>query len=272
MQTQSVLNVKNLNIETTIITNPKLNKNKQLSAGIINEATKSAIYIETPYLINPFSISAYDGGKIIPEEQKSYSLVLKAHGGPSENADDIQAFFNYLKQLDDKAIDYGILHSQTFFKKKYTLEQKDIVVDLLYNKCVRPSIGPDGKVYPEKITLKVSKTVDLLPDILIFKDSIEPLEIKSWEQLQNIIPKGLAVKAIIQPRLYFVNSKFGINFRVLQVKLPNYEKISKPIAYAFSDIPVQKEEATLEVQKNEKISSLNEDYQEDSEVEVEEDD
>ena len=125
---QSVLTAKSLDIETTVITNPKLNKNKQLSAGIINSKTKSAIYIETPYLINPFGISSFDGGKAISDDQRTYSLSLKASGGQNENLEEIQMLFNYLKELDEKAIDYGLMHSQQIFKKKYEESQRNVAL------------------------------------------------------------------------------------------------------------------------------------------------
>jgi len=236
---QSVLTAKTLDIETTLITNPKLNKNKQLSAGIINSKTRSAVYIETPYLINPFGISSYDGGKTITEEQRTYSISLKAAGGQNENLEEIQTLFNYLKELDEKAIDYGLIHSQQIFKKKYEESQRSILVDLLYNRCVKPSVGQDGTVYPDKITLKVMKNEQMKPDVLVFKDSPTPLEIENWDHLQDIVPKGTAIKVIMQPRLYFVNGKMGINFRVLQIKLPNFEKVGRPITYAFSETPVE---------------------------------
>jgi len=236
---QSVLTTKCLDIKTTVITNPKLNKNKQLSAGIINDLTRSAVYIETPYLINAFGITSYDGGKVISEEQKTYSITLKAVGGQNENPEDVLKLFNYLKDLDEKAIDYGLLHSQQFFKKKYEQTQRSILVDLLYNRCVKPSIGSDGTVYPDKLTLKIMKNDSMLPDVLVFKDSPNPLEINSWETLQNLIGKGMPVKVIMQPRLYFVNNKMGINGRILQIKLPNFEKVGRPIKYAFSEEAVE---------------------------------
>ena len=275
---QSVLTSKTLDIETTVITNPKLNKNKQLSAGIINSKTRSAVYIETPYLINPFGVSSYDGGKTITDEQRTYSISLKATGGQSENNEEIQTLFNYLKELDEKAIDYGILNSQQIFKKKYEESQRSILVDLLYNRCVKPSVAADGTVYPDKITLKIMKNDQMKPDVLVFKDSPTPLEINSWEDLQNIIPKGTAVKAIMQPKLYFVNGKMGINFRVLQIKLPNFEKIGKPITYAFSEQPSESTISTTNVKEpvseQTKITDSEEEEEEeeedeDSEVEVE---
>lgn len=279
---QSVLTAKSLDIETTLITNPKLNKSKQLSAGIINSKTRSAVYIETPYLINPFGISSYDGGKTITEEQRTYSLSLKAAGGQNENVEEIQALFNYLKALDEKAIDYGLEHSQQIFKKKYEESQRSILVDLLYNRCVKPSVSTDGTVYPDKITLKVMKNEQMKPDVLVFKDSPTPLEINNWDDLQNIVPKGTAIKAIMQPRLYFVNGKMGINFRVLQIKLPNFEKVGRPITYAFSETPVETTAPTEQVKalsladptkttdSEEEVDEEDEEEDEDSEVEVEE--
>jgi hypothetical protein len=275
---QSVLTAKSLDIETTLITNPKLNKNKQLSAGIINSKTRSAVYIETPYLINPFGISSYDGGKTITEEQRTYSLSLKAAGGQSENTEEIQALFNYLKALDEKAIDYGLLHSQQIFKKKYEESQRNILVDLLYNRCVKPSVSTDGTVYPDKITLKVMKNEQMKPDVLVFKDSPTPLEINSWDDLQNVVPKGTAIKVIMQPRLYFVNGKMGINFRVLQIKLPNFEKVGRPITYAFSETPSEvssssssEEPKSLSLMDPNKTTDSEEDEEEEEEEEEEED-
>lgn len=269
---QSVLTSKTLDIETTIITNPKLNKSKQLSAGIINSKTRSALYIETPYLINPFGVSSYDGGKTITDEQRTYSLSLKATGGQSENNEEIQTLFNYLKELDEKAIDYGIANSQQIFKKKYEESQRSILVDLLYNRCVKPSVAADGTVYPDKITLKIMKNDQMKPDVLVFKDSPTPLEINSWDDLQNIIPKGSAVKAIMQPKLYFVNGKMGINFRVLQIKLPNFEKIGKPITYAFSEQPSESTTSTTNVKEPVSEPTKTTDSEEEEEEEEEEED
>lgn len=274
----SVLTAKSLDIKTTLITNPKLNKNKQLSAGIINTNSKTpgAVYIETPYLINPFGISSYDGGKTITEEQRTYSISLKAAGGQNENVEEIQTLFNYLKELDEKAIDYGILHSQQIFKKKYDASQRSILVDLLYNRCVKPSVGQDGTVYPDKITLKVMKNEQMKPEVLVFKDSPTPLEIENWEHLQNIVPKGTAIKVIMQPRLYFVNGKMGINFRVHQIKLPNFEKVGRPITYAFSEslceTPSEQKTSTGSTEPVKLPALTDPTKTTDSEEEVEEDD
>lgn len=277
---KSVLSINSLNIDEIVITNPKINKDKRLTAGIINTITKSAIYIQTPFLINPFGVSSFG-------ESETYSISLKAIGSQSESQDDILKLFNFLKNLDNIAIDYGITNSTTIFKKKYTEDQRSIMEDLLYNKCVKSSVGADGTVYPDKITLKImKKDVDNTPDLLVFKDDgtknmKEPLEITSWEHLQSVIPKNSPIKAIIQPKIYFVNSKMGINFKVWQILLPNFERVGRPVSYAFSDEPAifdrtepaiedSTESVVEKIPKQEKAEKLEEDA-EDSEVEVDED-
>jgi hypothetical protein len=270
---QSVLTSQTLNIENTVLTVPKLNKVKQLSAGIINTTTRSALYIETPYLINAFGLTYYDGGKEVKEEDRQWSLSLKAVGGQGQAPEDVVTLFEFLKQLDEKTIDYGIEHSQTIFKKKYTQEQRNILVDLLYNRGVKPSVGSDGTVYPDRITLKVMKNDQKLPELMVFKDSEKPLNIDSWETLQGLISKGMPIKAIIQPKWYFVNGKMGINYRVLQVKLPNQERIGRPLGYAFSEPPsavtksttVEKSE-TEEVEVEEEVIEVEE--EDETEVDV----
>ena len=245
---QSVLTTQTLNLENTAITVPKLNKAKQLSAGIINTSTRSALYIETPYLINPFGLTYYEGGgKEVKEEDRQWSISLKAVGGQGQVPEDVTTLFDFLKALDEKTIDYGIEHSQTIFKKKYSKEQRNILVDLLYNRAVKPSVGSDGTIYPDRITLKVMKNDQKLPELMVFKDSEKPLNIDSWETLQGLICKGTPVKAIIQPKWYFVNGKMGINFRVLQIKLPNQERVGRPLGYAFSEPPTSVESITQAV-------------------------
>jgi hypothetical protein len=269
---QSVLTAKCLDIETVVITVPKLNKNKQLSAGIINSKTKSAVYIETPYLINPFGVTSYDGGKAIADDQRTYSLSVKAAGGQNENTDDIKTLFDFLKALDEKVIDYCQVNSQQIFKKKYEVGQRSILADLLFNRGVKPSVAQDGTVYPDKITLKIMKNEQLLPDVLVFKDSEKPLDFSGWDSLQNIIPKGVAIKVIMQPKIYFVNGKAGINFRVLQVKLPNFERVGRPVTYAFSEppqteVPISEPIKVVSENKTSNVEDSDEDA-EDSEVEV----
>ena len=168
--------------------------------------------------------------------------------------------------MDEKAIDYGITNSQAIFSKKYDESQRSIVADALYTRLIKPS-GTDqttGNPWPDKITLKVMKK-DQLPDVMIFKDSPEPVNLDSWETLKNTITKGSSMKAIIEFRLYFLNKKFGINIRVLQIKLMSIDRPGRPVGYAFSEsLPTIKNEENI-VQKNvvkEDVAAIDSDEEE----------
>lgn len=262
-----------------IFTNPKLNKNKQLTAAILNELTKSALYIETDYLIAPFGLSSYDKVKGVQDTaNSSWSIALKAHGGSIGNRETIAKLFEFLKtEIDAKAVDYGIKFSKDIFKKEYTEAQRSIVSDALYNSAVKASTAMDenGVPYPDKIMLKVMRTEKGGPDLLVFKNGPEPISVSTWEELQELIPKGTPIKSIIQPRLYFVSGKYGVNFRVLQIKLPNIEKVGKPLSYAFSEPPQEnvlttatKEASTTETAAPAKKAAAADTQAEDSEEEV----
>jgi len=266
-----ILSAKELDIEQTVFSIPKINKNtKQLGAIIKNAKTNSSLLIETPYCIAPFGASAYDGGaKGLADEAKSWSITIKAHGyqqQDSENQELITKFFEFAKAMDEKAIDYGITNSQAIFSKKYDENQRSIVADALYTRLIKPS-GTDpttGNPWPDKITLKVMKK-DQLPDVMIFKDSPEPVNLDSWETLKNTITKGSSMKAIIEFRLYFLNKKFGINIRVLQIKLMSIDRPGRPVGYAFSEtLPTIKNEENI-VQKNdvkEDVAAIDSDEEE----------
>ena len=271
----AIVTISKLDINDVIITDLKLNQKKQLTAGIINGKTNSALFIETPYLINPFGISAYDSGGL-KEEQKSYSLALKAVGGNGENPENVKIFFDFFKDLDNKVVQYGIINSEKIFKKKYD----ENLVRAFYNQAVKPSpLGPDGTAYPDKISVKINKKEDFSPDLLVFKDSQNPLDVSTWEDLQNNVLKGTAVKCIIQPKFYIVNGKFGVNFRVLQIKIPAVQRPTRPITYAFSEEPTNGSSTAKEasvskektVQKSNAVVDSDEEDEDDDDEEEDDD-
>ena len=276
-QNKAIQTAKTIDINNIAITAPKSDpKTKRISSAILNTSTKSGIFLQSPFLISPFGVSSYEGsnGKNVQEETKTWSLVLKAAGGQNEDTEEISLFITFLKALDELGIDHTIQHSNAVYKKTYKAEQRAVVSDILFSKGVKPSVGSDGTQYPDKITLKIMKNDKNLPDVLVFKNSPEPIEITSWETLQALIPKGMPIKAIIQPRIYYINNKAGINYRVLQIKLPNFEKVGRPVSYAFTDIPVIEDDTTKQqVVDNNNTKKVKDSQQaedsEDSEVEVE---
>jgi hypothetical protein len=247
---QSVINSNNIkDVKDIILTTPKPNSaTKNLSAAILNGLSKTGLYIEIPYTIAPFGVSAYDPNKTSDESKKSFTLSLKATAGNGDDQAKVDHLFKIMREIENAMIDWGIQHSQLIFKKKYdpTPAHKGIV-EALYKKCIKQSVGKDGTVYPDRFDVKIMKKEDGSPDILVFKNSPNPLEIKSFAELESLVTKGMAVKAIIQPRIYFMPGSYGMNIKLIQLKLPNNsQKIGRPIAYAFEE-ELPKESATAPV-------------------------
>ena len=232
----SVVIYNNLSLEDVILTTPKPNKNKGLSAAIINGKTKASLYMETPYCKTPFGASAYDPTNGADETKKSWSLTMMAVPGANESEENVKVFHELLKSIDEKMIDWGIEHSMLIFKKAYKPSQRGIV-EALYKRCVKPSVGKDGTVYSDRFDFKIMKNELGLPDLQVFKDSATPLSLDSWDTLQQTILKGMPIKAIIQFRVFIIPGSFGLSLKSLQIKIPNVSRISKPVSYAFSEPP-----------------------------------
>ena len=250
---QAVVHYNSFNPDNIIFTAPKANKNKGLSAAIINNLTKSSLYMETPYCLAPFGLSFYDPTNGADESKKNWSLSIKASPGSLESSENVNHFFDSVRAIDEKMIDWGLEHSQLIFKKAYKPNQRSIV-EALYKRCVKPSVGKDGTVYPDKMDIKINKKEDGSPDILVYKDSPEPVNLSSWSEFQELITKGMPVKVIAQFKIFIIPGSYGMTLRAVQIKIPSVSRVAKPTIYAFADpiVPSDKvsdEEEEVEVDK-----------------------
>lgn len=270
-----ILKTDDLNIDNVIFTTPKLGKNKKLTAAIINSKTNNGIYLETSALVTVFAVNYYrqDQSKEIKDEDKQWAVLLK----PSKNkdfAENTEKLYSYLRLLNKKAIEWGVENSISIFKKKLSQE----VVEMKFSTGFKTNIGKDGTVYPEQIAIKLMKNNEnFQPNVLIFKDSTQPMEINSWEELQSIIPANTIIQLIMQPQISFNSTGgYGINFKALQILILDSKKASRPTTYAFSSFPQnnKNEENTEEdeVKTNKflkKEEESAEDSDKDSEVDIE---
>ena len=53
----------------------------------------------------------------------------------------------------------------------------------------------------------------------MFVEGTSDQEVQTFEELQQMIPKGARVRLIMQPKLWFISGKCGISLRVLQVQV-----------------------------------------------------
>ncbi len=247
-----------------IFTAPKKNKEtQQLSVAMLDSITKKTFYFETPELIPYFGLSVYDPLKNGSDPTKFvYSLPLSMEfvPGEEENQDEQmnpdranrikeqRAFMDALNMIDEKLVPFGIANSQMIFKKTYqnTEAGRENFKEFVYSSPVKHSVQRDPKTneivrtYADRINLKIPANKEFTgpdPRILFFKDSLEPIVIKDWDHLGSLILEGKPLKAILQPRIFATPQKFGITFRIVQVKLPEVERTVRPDTYAFSVKP-----------------------------------
>jgi hypothetical protein len=186
--------------------------------------------LETPYLKNPFGVTKYQKGM----DKVARSITIMSSGTYTDTQEVITHFFNQLKKIDEVMIIYGEKYSEMLFGKKMT---KDEVKDI-YESGVRGKLDKNGIPYPDKISPKVLEDDETKnPKIVVFKNTKVPLTINSWEDFEKIIEAGTSLRAIIQPRLFFMKNKFGIVYEYHQIKLPSIITKSdiKMGTYSFSE-------------------------------------
>jgi len=238
-QQPNVINYKKLG--DFILTAPKKNPQGKLAAYLNIPSIKDKFFIELEYLISPHGAGTYNPNGTTPKDELNYTISLQEKGGNNVSNEDVERLFNTLRALDEKMINYGIEHSQVLYGKKYENgnESHKLLVNALYDpfRLVKKSTGKDGTVYPDKFDIKFTRKEDKSPDVLIYTNSSTPIEPKSFEEIEALIPRGTTVKAVVQPSLYFIpGGKYGIRFRIIQLKIPNNtQKYGKPLTYAFSD-------------------------------------
>jgi hypothetical protein len=283
-QTQTQTTVTNIfkfssiDADELILTKAKKNDKGKVQASLLHNEIKKSFYIETPYLIAPFSPSTYNPNNNVPEVEQNWSLSVKATPGNGDSQENVDKFFDIFRKLEERMIDWALENSLLVFGKTYKPDQKTIIEALLEKKkLIKSSIDKEGNPYPDRIDFKFSRNDNNKPDVLIFRDTSVPLQVNSFAEIVDLIPKGSSVKAIIHPTLYTMPGGCGIRLRIVQIKLSNNsQKLGKPITYAFSDPVDDTKKVELTDDEKNKISSnddsnievSNDEEAYDSEVEV----
>jgi hypothetical protein len=261
----NIFKFSSIDADELILTKAKKNDKGKVQASLLHNEIKKSFYIETPYLISPFSPSTYNPNNNVPEVEQNWSLSVKASPGNGDAQENVDKFFDIFRKLEQRVIDWALENSLLVFGKAYKPEQKSIVEALLEKKkLIKSSVDKEGNAYPDRIDFKFSRDDNNKPDVLIFRDSSVPLKVNSFAEIVELIPKGSAIKAIIHPTLYTMPGGCGIRLRIVQIKLSNNaQKLGKPITYAFSDPVDDSKKVELTDDEKNKISS-----NDDSNIEV----
>lgn len=244
----SVLSIENLSSKNIIITKLKFDKNKKPSAIFLNVDGKSgcSFIFESPIMTVAFAAGYFgekDNDKVVPEDQRNYSITFRPNGGNMDIPEESARFIEFLEDLKNIAVDFGIENSnQNIFKKKYEQSHREIMIENSFEYPFKPKTAPDGSTYPITVGIKVPKFKDTnLPDILCVTEhnkKIQQFELSSWDDLKIIAKEGTKCRAMLQPILSFINKKMYFTIRLKQLKVYVHDKSTIPKTYAFSDTPM----------------------------------
>ena len=188
---------------------------------------RAPLIMQTPAMSAPFGMSVWDNdGKAVPK----YTLDLSFKG--MDASPGLQSFYAVLEQLDGRLVDDGFANQGSWFKgKKYGSRE---IVEALYTPMIKHAkdreTGERTDKYPPTFKAGVpfrdnGFTCDVFNDR---KQAITDLA----ENLTQT--KGAKVTAIVQcTGIWFAGGKFGVSWRVVQMKLvPNTTSL---VGYAFRD-------------------------------------
>lgn len=231
----SVLKSEDLNAEMFSITDPRKRKgSSRITSYLLQNG--NPIYTETPWLKAPFGISGFkpDGSST-----KEWSINLSANSNDADVDDEISRYFEQWEGADNLMIQHGIDHSKMILGKEYAEKDRG-VVEALYKEVVK---GKNTE-YPLRLQPKIPKARDSddptkvlndTPNVAVFMEgSTKQLDIKTFEDLEKLVPKGGLVKAILQPKTWYIGGKYGLSLTVLQL-LVKKRTGGRPTGYSFSD-------------------------------------
>jgi len=242
-------------VENIIITDPKKDKETgQLRAAFLHKRNNQAntFAIETTPVKVAFSPTYYgenNKDSIVPEENRNYSFVTSPNGGTLEIVENTKNFMNSLKKIKTDVVDpYYVKHSLLVSKKKVDAHNKDVMIETSVTYSVKENKQkPDGTFYDPNITVKINKK-NGLPDLSLFIEKngvVNQVEVTSFTQLQELLPRGTICKMIIRLIISFVNKSMHVSFRLVQLKIYAVDKLTIPKTYAFSDTPMVKNESSI---------------------------
>ena len=279
-----------LDIETIGFSPPKKNKDGVgYSALVLNTKTNGLSgKIRTGALRLAYGISEYEN---TPGAALDQSIVLMNQSDISEFTEANEKLFSYSEGLNEAALDYAEEHKDILFKKDDDEElTRDLIESGYFNPCVTQNKNGD-----DQIKLKVIKDENGIPNFACFQyDSFDNEESKvevDWNQMdnvekdiKNIIRGGSHIRAVIQPRIYFISNKIGINYRCveLHVQKNSYSKQNLDDVFSFveendveqkntedSEVTIEEEEIEEEEVDSDAYGESEDDGEDDDEEVVE---
>ena len=252
-----------LDISEINFTKPRKNKVGKM-VSYMNYG-QTGFMIETPTM-HSFGVGAYK------DEKKGFEgkhrLTFTCRQGGTEKEENVKAFFDFLRHLDDKMVTFLIENSQLIFKEDYDESDRKIVASAYkkYRIVKEKKDEKTGEMYPPNFRAGF-QTIDDVPQVQLLKGKTV-IPINSFEDLEEHIPKNSSVRAVIQPSIYILSDIMGIRFTARFLKVPEVTRMTIPTTFRFSDEEPVQDDAGAAVAPEEDAAA--EDSEEGEEAEEEE--
>jgi hypothetical protein len=261
-----------LDISEINFTKPRKNKVGKM-VSYMNYG-QTGFMIETPTM-HSFGVGAFK------DEKKGFEgkhrLTFTRRVGGTEKEENVNNFFDFLKALDEKMIDFLIENSQLIFKESYTNDDRKVVASAYkkYRIVKEKKDEKTGEMYPPNFRAGF-QTVDDVPQVQLLKGKTA-IPINSFEDLEEHIPKNSSVRAVIQPSIYILSDIMGVRFTARFLKVPEVTRMTIPTVFRFSDEPdaeepVQDDAAVAPVDMSEQQEAAEDSEEGEAEEEAEDED
>jgi len=259
-----------------------------------NKNNGSLLTLKTPYMIVPFEPSSYLKSKGSTDNLNDWTIDVKAvcydalnlskmkdKNGNSvtydfeNNKEQITKLFSIFREIREKAINFLFDNCEKIWKKKV---KREIIDEAYMSKIIKESDKKDanGNLYPDRITCKIMKGKENVPEIAVEDYEGNLIKIDTWEDIETklvpLVPKGTPAKLIIQVRASIVNSKFFITLKLCAIQIDDKTKTKVNNIFTFRDL----DEKIQDVKDSYKIGETTEtndsegESDEESEVDIEE--
>lgn len=224
----------------------KINGTKPTArGGKKDKLTAYLLYDNSPFLLKlpalkaPFGVTSYNNGGSGVSNNYSLNLSAKSKSNEEDSQQEVDNIFSTLEELDKFMISYGTEYSKEIFGKNYETGKHDAVVEALYTSTVKSSEDKDGNPYPRRMNTKIRSQYEQQnrPNVKVYQNSRVDLndEDFTFSSLEELVTKGSFVEAVIQPSFWFISGKFGVTWRVIQMKVHEQKVYTNPTESVFSD-------------------------------------
>jgi len=241
-QSSSVVLAKDFKASGIKFTEPKKRDGK-FFVSLLNK--ESTFFVESPWLQAPFSISTFQGDNTEGKEvNKKWTLPLSAVAQSEDEKETVKQFFQELEALDNANCAYLVSHPELAGKAQNGKAKSKAVIEETMWRVMKKNKDPQyaDRINPTIYSDRGEKNEDGTytpnpekPGITVFmsgnSDEQHP---ETYEELQNMIPKGSFVKAILSIREAITPQNAGLTCSAVQL-LVKKRMNNKLSGYAFSD-------------------------------------